>query len=135
MILGSLREQLLYPGMAEQVSDAQIQAALEQVNLGDLSDRFGGLDATENWSERLSLGEQQRIAFARVLLNQPSHTILDEATSALDINNEALLYEHLRSTKTTFISVGHRPTLRQYHQWVLELQPDQSWTLEAVDAS
>lgn len=129
MILGTLREQLLYPGMVETVDDEQLQAALLQVNLPDLRDRFGGFDNTENWSERLSLGEQQRIAFARVLLNQPSHTILDEATSALDINNEAILYEHLQRTNTTFISVGHRPTLRQYHQWVLELQPDQTWTL------
>lgn len=132
MILGTLREQLLYPGMVESVSDEQLQGALVQVNLPDLRDRFGGFDVMENWSERLSLGEQQRIAFARVLLNQPSHTILDEATSALDIKNEATLYEHLQHTNTTFISVGHRPTLRQYHQWVLELQPDQSWTLDRV---
>lgn len=78
----------------------------------------------------MSLGEQQRLTFARILLNQPDFAILDEATSALDLANEAQLYEHLRHTGTTYISVGHRASLNQYHQTLLKLAEDHTWTLE-----
>jgi vitamin B12/bleomycin/antimicrobial peptide transport system ATP-binding/permease protein len=81
----------------------------------------------------LSLGEQQRLAFARLLLTQARYAILDEATSALDLKNEQHLYEQLRATKTTFVSVGHRISLLQYHQQVLELLGDKSWRLMGVE--
>ncbi|MGB8699735.1 MAG: ATP-binding cassette domain-containing protein [Thermosynechococcaceae cyanobacterium] len=79
----------------------------------------------------LSLGEQQRLIFARLLLNQPTFAILDEATSALDIYNEALLYEQLQSTNITFLSVGHRPTLNRYHSSILSLTEHKTWALES----
>ncbi|WP_272129107.1 ABC transporter ATP-binding protein/permease [Spirulina sp. CS-785/01] len=132
MIIGSLREQLLYPSAGDTVDDKLLQDTLQQVNLPDLIDRVGGLDTVENWSEHLSLGEQQRVAFARILLNHPQYVILDEATSALDIDNEAQLYQHLANMQITYVSVGHRPTLREYHQWVLELAEDQSWDLKTI---
>jgi len=75
----------------------------------------------EEWGDVLSLGEQQRLTFARLLLNQPAFAILDEATSALDLANEAQLYEHLQHTGTTYISVGHRESLYAYHPKVLRL--------------
>jgi putative ATP-binding cassette transporter len=78
------------------------------------------------------LGEQQRLAFARLLVTNPRFTILDEATSALDLKNEGSLYQQLKATKTTFISVGHRESLFNYHQWVLELSQDSSWQLVTV---
>lgn len=77
----------------------------------------------------LSLGEQQRVAFARLLISRPKYAILDEATSALDIGNEKNLYEHLLETETTFISVGHRPSLSQYHQLILEFLEGERWEL------
>ncbi|BAY62423.1 ABC transporter domain protein [Calothrix brevissima NIES-22] len=84
-------------------------------------ERFGNLDVEKDWSDVLSLGEQQRIAFARLMINKPKYVILDEATSALDIENEGNLYQYLVDTHTTFISVGHRPTLSKYHQMSLDL--------------
>jgi putative ATP-binding cassette transporter len=89
-------------------------------------------DSEKPWENILSLGEQQRLAFARLLVNSPSFTILDEATSALDLTNEGILYEQLQTRKTTFISVGHRESLFNYHQWVLELSADSSWELLSV---
>ncbi|MBE9013590.1 ABC transporter ATP-binding protein/permease [Pseudanabaenaceae cyanobacterium LEGE 13415] len=130
MVLGTLRDQLLYPNPELEIEDEQLQKILEQVNLGNLVDRFGGFEAKQDWSDVLSLGEQQRLTFARLLLNKPNYAILDEATSALDQANEELLYEHLERIGTTFLSVGHRSTLAKYHQMILELSQDQTWKLK-----
>ncbi len=131
MILGTLREQLLYPHTSQGMEDTTLQETLEKVNLTDLAERFGGFDAVEEWGDVLSLGEQQRLTFARILLNRPDFAILDEATSALDLANEAKLYDHLRHTGTTFVSVGHRESLNSYHQNTLELGEDHTWVLKA----
>lgn len=129
LILGTLREQLLYPNRNLQITDQELQQVLQQVNLQHLLTRVGGFDAEVTWENILSLGEQQRLAFARLLVTQPRYIILDEATSALDLNNEANLYQQLQQTGTTFISVGHRESLFNYHQWVLELLGDSNWRL------
>ena len=128
MILGTLRSQLIYPHADLKIDDAELYDVLEQVNLPDLAQRFGGLDVEKDWADVLSLGEQQRLAFARILINKPEYAILDEATSALDVKNEAGLYSHLQQTQTTFVSVGHRPTLVKYHQLVLEMLEGEKWT-------
>ena len=127
MLLGSLRSQLLYPHKERAVTDAALLQALEQVNLPDLASRFGGLDAERDWAKVLSVGEQQRLAFARILLSKPRYAILDEATSALDAANEDFLYRQLLELGTTLISVGHRPAILQYHQQVLELDGSGHW--------
>ena len=132
IILGTLREQLLYPHTTRQMSDQELEFVLQQVNLQNLLTRIDGFDTEVPWENILSLGEQQRLAFARLLITHPSFTILDEATSALDLKNEGNLYAQLQSTKTTFISVGHRESLFNYHQWVLELSQDSSWQLVTV---
>ncbi|MGB3532429.1 MAG: ABC transporter ATP-binding protein/permease [Microcoleaceae cyanobacterium] len=129
MILGSLRQQLLYPHPENKFNDPQLFHVLKQVNLPNLSTQFGGLDSVKKWSQTLSIGEQQRLAFARLLLHQPQYAILDEATSALDQENEELLYQSLHQTAIHLISVGHRPTLLKYHQKVLELSSDFNWRL------
>ncbi|ELS04597.1 ABC-type uncharacterized transport system, permease and ATPase component [Xenococcus sp. PCC 7305] len=129
-ILGNLRSQIIYPLTEANMSDQAIYQILEEVNLSDLAERFGGLDAERDWSDVLSLGEQQRLAFARILINKPEYIILDEATSALDVENEENLYRHLQQLETTFISVGHRPTLIQYHQKLLKLIDHDSWEIE-----
>ncbi|MDZ8105725.1 MAG: ABC transporter ATP-binding protein/permease [Nostoc sp. DedQUE12a] len=121
MILGSLREQLIYPKAKVNLSDEELHQVLHRVNLSDLAERFGGFEVEQDWSDVLSLGEQQRLAFARLLVTKPKYAILDEATSALDINNEEHLYSLLVETETTFISVGHRPTLKKYHQVIVNL--------------
>jgi len=129
MILGSLRSQLLYPNTSSEVDEEKLRRILASVNLADLPDRLGGFDADLDWGEILSLGEQQRLAFARLLLTEPRYAILDEATSALDLKNEQHLYQQLQATKTMFVSVGHRVSLVKYHQQVLELLGDGSWQL------
>jgi putative ATP-binding cassette transporter len=132
IILGTLREQLLYPLTNREMSNTELQAILQQVNLQNVLNRVDDFDSEKPWENILSLGEQQRLAFARLLVNSPSFTILDEATSALDLTNEGILYEQLQTRKTTFISVGHRESLFNYHQWVLELSADSSWELLSV---
>ena len=133
MILGTLRSQLIYPHDSLDVDDHQLEDALKNVNLADLAEQSGGFDVEKDWQEVLSLGEQQRLAFARVLINQPRYVILDEATSALDINNEANLYNYLLNTHTTFVSVGHRPSLVKYHRLVLEIESGQQWNLQKAE--
>ncbi|BCL33867.1 ABC transporter ATP-binding protein/permease [Nostoc sp. MS1] len=132
IILGTLREQLLYPNTNRQITDAELKNVLQQVNLQNLINRIEGFDTEVPWENILSLGEQQRLVFARLLLTHPRFTILDEATSALDLRNESNLYQQLRETTTTFISVGHRQSLFDYHQWVLELSQDSSWRLLSI---
>lgn len=127
MIIGTLREQLIYPSLEKEITEEELQNILNLVNLPNLGDKFGGFEVEKDWGEVLSLGEQQRVAFARVLINQPKYAILDEATSALDAKNEANLYQHLLETNTTFISVGHRESLKTYHQILLRISDDKSW--------
>jgi putative ATP-binding cassette transporter len=128
MILGTLRDQLLYPFTTRDIKDHQLESVLETVNLPNLIERVGGLGVTLPWAEMLSLGEQQRLSFARLLLSKPHYAMLDESTSALDEKNEARLYGLLREAGTTYISVGHRPSLLQYHATSLELDGTGLWT-------
>ncbi|PNW33590.1 UNVERIFIED_CONTAM: ABC transporter ATP-binding protein, partial [Euhalothece sp. KZN 001] len=133
MILGSLREELIYPQTESNLSNEELANILEQVNLPHLIERFGSLNVEMNWGDVLSLGEQQRVAFARILINEPRYVVLDEATSALDVENEESLYEKLQTIAVTYVSVGHRPTLQKYHQIVLQLAEDQSWQVNPIN--
>lgn len=132
MVLGSLREQMLYPYPDTEVTDSQLAKVLKQVNLPDLADRYeDGFDTVEEWSDVLSLGEQQRLSFARVLIHQPTYALLDEATSALDRDNEEQLYGCLGEIETAYVSVGHRESLEDYHQSLLRLAEDRAWRISA----
>lgn len=119
--LGTLASVLLYPS-SEKYNPAgpRLVAVLNEVGLGSLASELQTMD---NWSQRLSLGEQQRLAFARVLLACPPLLFLDEATSALDEPSEARLYNVLRTApwQPTIVSVGHRSTLRSFHDRVLDI--------------
>jgi putative ATP-binding cassette transporter len=132
MLLGTLRSQLLYPNKDRQASDTELLELLEKVNLPHLAERFGGLDVEMDWEKLLSIGEQQRLAFARVLLTRPRFAILDEATSALDIANEESLYRQLMATPTTPVSVGHRSTILKFHHQVLELSGEGQWRTQSA---
>ncbi|MFM1800187.1 MAG: hypothetical protein RLZZ117_2465 [Cyanobacteriota bacterium] len=129
MLLGSLREQLCYPQPPERFSDSQLRHALTEVCLPELVSRYPDLSVKEDWPRLLSLGEQQRLAFARLLLNAPRFIVLDEATSALDVVTEKKLYALLVARDLAFVSVGHRPTLTEYHNTVLELDGSGAWRL------
>ncbi|MEM9212778.1 MAG: ABC transporter ATP-binding protein/permease [Cyanobacteria bacterium P01_F01_bin.150] len=148
MALGTLRQQLMYPVTPsaltgdESVDEELLQHILEQVNLPFLKKQYDGWDSIENWSQILSVGEQQRLAIARLLVTRSLQTsiptdnqtkslispivtstyaILDEATSALDQDNEDRLYQTLFEHSITYISVGHRPNLQRYHHHILTL--------------
>ncbi len=133
IILGSLREQLLYPQQQLHVSDEQLLEMLEKVNLPLIGNKISSLDSIVEFNKILSMGEQQRLAFARLLLAQPKYAVLDEATSSLDIKNEKLLYAQLQQSNITYISVGHRSTLVDYHDRVLQLNNDHSYNLMSKD--
>jgi putative ATP-binding cassette transporter len=130
---GTLRSQLLYPSERSDLSDEQLLEILELVHLPRLAERVGGLDASHDWEKLLSVGEQQRLAFARVLVHEPRIVILDEATSALDSGNEASLYGRLRDSGATLISIAHRSAVLRHHTHVLRLTGEGGW--EVHDAS
>lgn len=130
MLIGSLREQLVYPQLERDISDAELEQALKDVNLGDLIERVGDLDTVMPWADLLSLGEQQRIIFLRLFLFKPRFAILDESTSALDEPNEALLYGMLKDSDISYISVGHRSSLLPYHDHFLKLDNEQGWKMQ-----
>ncbi|WAC20637.1 ATP-binding cassette domain-containing protein [Luteolibacter sp. SL250] len=131
MVEGSLRNQLLYPYPDSGATDEQILEVVEKVNLTDVLERVDGdLDRVVDWGNVLSLGEQQRVAFARLFLRQPKFAFLDEATSALDEENQAHLYRMLRESGIGSISVGHRSTLIEYHDRLLQLERSGTWQIK-----
>ena len=119
--LGNLREAVCYPVRTEAFTDVQIAEALTAVGLPHLLVR---LDESADWSTQLSGGEQQRVAFARALLEKPAWLFLDEATSNLDDASQAELYELLtdRLKDTTIVSIAHRNDLARFHGQRLELR-------------
>jgi putative ATP-binding cassette transporter len=129
--LGDLRTVVSYPHRAGAVEDREIQRALMKVALSHLAIR---LNEVTDWAKVLSVGEQQRIAFARVLLAKPSAVFLDESTSAMDVGLELMLYELLRSElpDAVLVSVSHRSTVEQFHARHLELVGDGGWRLDAL---
>jgi putative ATP-binding cassette transporter len=127
--LGDLRSVLSYPKRECAVADEELVSALEEVALGHLGAR---LDEVQDWSKVLSPGEQQRIAFARVLLQKPKVIFLDESTSAIDEGQEYAIYRLLgtRLPKSIIVSVTHRSTVEQHHGHHLRLHNDGRWELE-----
>eukprot|EP00746_Dinoflagellata_sp_MGD_P034275 gnl/MRDRNA2_/MRDRNA2_181893_c0_seq1.p1 gnl/MRDRNA2_/MRDRNA2_181893_c0~~gnl/MRDRNA2_/MRDRNA2_181893_c0_seq1.p1 ORF type:complete len:698 (-),score=102.35 gnl/MRDRNA2_/MRDRNA2_181893_c0_seq1:271-2181(-) len=177
--IGTLKEQLLYPNienitrdqfpeghvftgshvMKQSLSDHDLLEILKAVDLEQLPVRSGdgdplkGLETVIDWSNTLSLGEQQRLAFGRLLVNRPRLAILDEATSALDVEAEARMYKllkdmahgtaiakqdhnaHESDVGLTYISVGHRPSLMKYHDLRLRLNSEKKHTMDKIDES
>lgn len=129
--LGDLRTVLSYPAQPGEIPDRDLEVALSKVSLAHLGNR---LNDTEDWAKVLSPGEQQRVAFARILLTRPQAVFLDEATSALDEGLEYAVYERIRSElpRTILISVSHRPSVEQHHTRELELLGDGAWHLGLV---
>jgi putative ATP-binding cassette transporter len=119
--LGTLREAVCYPARLEAFTDVEIGEALTAVGLPQLIAR---LDQSADWSTQLSGGEQQRVAFARALLEKPAWLFLDEATSSLDDTSQAELYELLtdRLQHTTIVSIAHRNDLARFHGQRLEFR-------------
>jgi len=137
MPLGNLRNQLTYPRRLEneahdvvEAHDGRTLEMLEPFGLADLPTRFEkGWEHKDDWKRVFSLGEQQRIAAIRGLLAKPKLAVLDEATSALSEKDEQHLYKSYIDLGIPIISVGHRPTLLQYHDSVLEIFDDKTWNV------
>src|SRR5207244_6907817 len=129
--IGTLRDVVRYPGEAD---DATLREALAAVELPELA---GRLDQADQWALRLSPGEQQRIAFARALVQNPDWLFLDEATSALDEATEARLYRLVREQLPAagIFSVGHRATLRALHARELVVRPSQNGPASVVEVT
>ena len=156
---GTLRDQLLYPSTelgqspSLHLNDWSDEALLNILNVVDLpnlasiagdGDPMKGIHSTLDWSNTLSLGEQQRLAFGRVLINKPRLVIMDESTSALDVVAERRMYNLIRErlisaegVPASYISVGHRPTLLQYHDIRLLLRDGLGYAnfIEETEAS
>ena len=128
MVEGSLREQLLYPYPEKGATDDHIREVVAAANLSDVFDRVDDdLNRVVDWNNVLSIGEQQRVAFARLFLRKPKFAFLDEATSALDEQNQTELYERLKESGIGYISVGHRTALVAFHERVLQLDRTGGW--------
>ena len=121
---GSLREEVWYPrrvpANTTPADDERVAAALQVVGLGHLLTRStagkSGLSRVARWPDELSVGEQQRLAFARLVLHKPRFAVLDEATSAVDVQSESKLYEVLTDVCVGgFVSVGHRKSIERFH--------------------
>jgi putative ATP-binding cassette transporter len=123
LTIGTLREQLCYPSPPGTYTDDELRAALADCRLGSLA---GRLDEDQHWAQVLSGGEQQRVAFARALLQKPQWLFMDEATSALDEATESDLYRLLyeRLPGAAVISIGHRASLRHLHTRRLEIRKE-----------
>jgi vitamin B12/bleomycin/antimicrobial peptide transport system ATP-binding/permease protein len=130
--LGSLRTVVCYPNSPDDVSDAELRDVLTKVALAPLINR---LDDEQDWAKVLSPGEQQRVAFARILLTKPKAVFLDEATSALDVGLEFALYQLLRNElpDCVVVSVSHRPAVEQHHEHELQLLGGGPWRLGPVE--
>jgi putative ATP-binding cassette transporter len=130
--LGDLRAVVTYPGKEGAIDDNTLKRMLLRVALPHLVDR---LDEVLDWAKVLSPGEQQRIAFARILLTRPKVVFLDESTSALDEGLEFMLYQLVRTElpDTIVVSVSHRSTVEQHHTHELELLGDGEWRLGLVE--
>lgn len=130
--LGSLRTVVCYPNSPDGVSDDELREVLTKVALAPLIER---LDEERDWAKVLSPGEQQRVAFARILLTKPRAVFLDEATSALDEGLEFALYQLVRTElpDCVVVSVSHRPTVEQHHEQELQLLGGGPWRLGPVE--
>jgi ABC-type uncharacterized transport system fused permease/ATPase subunit len=143
--------------LKQSLSDEYLLKILEKVDLGELAlrsspngkDPIAGLNAVRDWTNVLSLGEQQRLGFARIIVNRPRLVILDEATSSLDVVNENRMYGLLKemgmkqvlkngdvtAPGMTFISVGHRPSLLTYHDRRLSLNGGDRHSFDSIEKS
>lgn len=130
LISGSLRDQFCYPFPVSAYNDEQLLAVIQLVKLSEMVNQYGSLDSVENWKNCLSLGEQQRIALARVILAKPGYVFLDEATSALDPDTEANIYYQLFNMNINIITIAHNDTVIKYHHYLLQLHSDGEWTIE-----
>lgn len=130
--LGTLRQAIFYPQSVPENDSTDIGGMLDALGLSALKDK---LDTVDDWSRILSLGEQQRIAFIRILLFKPQLVFLDESTSAMDESVEAKSYDMLKEylPDMAVVSVGHRSSILSRHDMKLVLSGNGSWAAEGIN--
>ena len=130
MVLGSFRSQLVYSIRDRSITDDELAEVLNKVGLHNTLARVGGFDKQLDWTNMLSTGEQQLVAFARLLLSGARFAFLDEATTALSAQGELNMYKLLKESVTAFVSVGHRESLEQFHDGILDLTGNGEWQFD-----
>lgn len=138
LTLGTLRDQLIYPDTAAEASkkgftDDSLMALLGKVNLEYLVGREGGWDAVRDWADVLSGGEKQRVAMSRLFYHRPQFAILDECTSAVSIDVEGQMYRFARELGITLFTVSHRPSLVQFHEYLLRFDGHGGYEFTPLD--
>ena len=128
--LGTLRQAIYYPQEVPKTDGDNLKDLLYKMELPELAER---LDNVDDWSRILSLGEQQRIAFIRIILFKPDVLFLDESTSALDEKRESLVYDTIFETfpEMITVSVGHRSSLQERHTHILKIYDNGKWEVKS----
>ena len=131
----SIRQQIIFPDIEPNFeSDDEMKSMLTTNGLSHLLQATdGNLDGVpfKEWVKKLSPGEKQTLSFLRLIYHQPKIAFMDEASAALSVESEAKLYEECQKKNIQFISIGHRPTLKPFHQQILHVGLDNGlWKLE-----
>ena len=121
-VLGTLSDQMNYPDLSKTSTKASMISALDKVGLGYLANRNNAFVNVVDWDKELSLGEQQRLAIARLVYNNPKFAVLDECTSGVTRDMEKWLYTLLHKLEISYVTISHRPVLRAVHQRMLFLE-------------
>lgn len=139
---GTLKQQVIYPLKetdhgSVSLDDETIHQYVELTGLQTLTERSLGLEnyCSNDWYQELSPGEMQRLSFVRLFFHQPKFAVLDEATSQIGVDLERVLYTKCQQLGITLMSVGHRKTLREFHQLELRLQGRGNWSIQPITDS
>ncbi|KAI8867654.1 hypothetical protein GQ42DRAFT_164652 [Ramicandelaber brevisporus] len=138
--LGTLRDQIIYPDTHQDmlnkgITDSDLLDILAVLQLEGIVEREGGWDAEKEWKDALSGGDKQRIAMARLYYHKPKYAILDECTSAVSMEVERIMYTHAQKLGITLMTVTHRPSLWQYHNYILQFDGMGGYVFTKLDAA
>ncbi|KAJ2595512.1 ATP-binding cassette long-chain fatty acid transporter pxa2 [Coemansia sp. RSA 1722] len=136
--IGTLRDQLIYPDSAAEmkakgITDADLLDILDVVQMRHVVEREGGWDAVKLWKDALSGGDKQRIAMARLFYHRPRYAIMDECTSAVSMDIEKTMYTHATNLGITLLTVSHRQSLWQYHNYILQYDGQGGYVFSKLD--
>ncbi|KAI8902066.1 ABC transporter transmembrane region 2-domain-containing protein [Globomyces pollinis-pini] len=139
LTMSTLRDQVIYPDNHSEmkqkgVTDQDLIDILEIVQIGGIVEREGGFDVEKDWKDVLAGGDKQRIAMARLFYHKPQYAILDECTSSVGMDIEKIMYTHAQELNISLITVSHRPSLWEYHNWILQYDGQGGYVFTRLDA-